>query len=87
MPPHTDEESILIQQGLCNVANDSRVSDVIEREGIHWLLILDYQGDEYSTVDFDHNEWLGVVDVTDDTSGFNVVLSEGDMRLYEINTD
>lgn len=85
--PHTDGESILIQQGLCNVANDSRVSDVIEREGIHWLLILDYQGDEYSTVDFDHNEWLGVVDVTDDTSGFNVVLSEGDMRLYEINTD
>ena len=32
----------------------------------------------------DENDWKGITSITDTTPGFKVVLSEGDMRLYEI---
>ena len=29
-------------------------------------------------------EWVGIDGIRDDTPGFRVLLSQGDMRLYEI---
>lgn len=32
-------------------------------------------------------DWAGIESVTDETPGFEVVLADGDMRLYKIVTD
>lgn len=69
------------------VVNDT-VQDAVESTGAEYLLQLD-QG-----VAFDEGKWLpqyerpedwkGIDAVRDDTPGFTILLSEGDMRLYKI---
>lgn len=79
-----DTDSLVLQSSLNTVATNSRVSDALSNKNAHWLLLLDYQGGEYDTVEFDHEAWQGIVSINDETSGFDLVLSEGDMRLYRI---
>ena len=33
---------------------------------------------------FREQDWLGLSSISDETPGFKTVLSQGDMRLYEI---
>lgn len=80
----SDNDSVVLQCELNMVSSNTEVQQALENRGIHWLMILDYQGGEYSTVEYDHDVWRGVVSVTDETPGFEVVLSKGDMRLYRI---
>lgn len=83
------EPSELLRLHLSEFASDSEVQDVVEEAGIKYVLILDLGGEPldercyygYYTMD----KWSGMNPIDDDTPGFRVVLSEGDMRLYEID--
>ena len=64
----------------------------MENLNAHYVLLLD-QGDnmvdkdgsgKLFTWDWYSYQWEGLRTITDDTPGFEVVLSEGDMRLYRI---
>ncbi len=82
--PKNDADSVILQTSLDAVAEDPQVSSALSNKDVHWLLILDYQGGEYDTVEFNREAWQGIVNVKDETPGFELVLSKDDMRLYKI---
>ena len=77
-----------------NKASKSENLQRIARElGVVYLLQLD-QGDgpqgmsedaSYLDLNYRKKSWKGINGVRDDTPGFTVVLSEGDMRLYKLD--
>lgn len=81
--------SRLIRQQLCFIGEDDRVREAVASTGAHYLLMLD-QGDQdveehrRYLISYHSDNWPGIERITDDTPGFEVVLSEGDMRLYRI---
>lgn len=89
------EDSFLIRGHLDEIATNAEVKEAIERLGAEYVLVLD-QGEveprgpngearRFLPVHGVSKEaWQGIVDITDETPGFEVVLSEGDMRLYRI---
>lgn len=84
-------ESVAIRNGLANYEEDESVRDAVEAIGAEYVLLLD-QGDEgnsdrsrrYLFTYEDGKNWQGILSITDETPGFEVVLAEGDMRLYRI---
>lgn len=80
--------ALLIRKQLRNIAKNEKVQQAVKETGARYVLLLD-QG-----VKYDEGVWLkqygapelwkGINKITDKTPGFKVVLSEGDMRLYEI---
>lgn len=89
------EDSYLIRGHLDEIATNAEVKEAVDRLGAEYVLVLD-QGDteprgpqgearRFLPVHGVSKEaWQGIVDITDETPGFEVVLSEGDMRLYRI---
>ena len=82
------EDSVTIRTKLADYASDETVQKAVNRVGAKYVLLLD-QGvpledgvwlPQYSSP----GPWIGIDGIRDDTPGFKVVLSEGDMRLYEI---
>lgn len=85
-------DKAVLKDGLGNIAADSVVSDAARRLGAAYVLQLD-QGSSFSGMSpnatyydfsYDPAEWTGINMIRDDTPGFEVVLSDGDMRLYKI---
>lgn len=83
------EDSQEIRLKLVDYAGDPRVQEAVRDTGAGYVLLLD-QGvrledgvwlSQYSNP----APWKGIDSITDDTPGFSVVLSEGDMRLYHID--
>lgn len=81
------EESRSIRQNLDRAASDPGVRQSLNEIGAEYLLQLD-QGDweleSRYLFSYYVDQWTGIDSVTDETPGFEVVLSEGDMRLYRI---
>lgn len=81
-------ESRAIREGLCNVASDDNVLAAVRSIGAKYVLQLDQGQPEVPSphlFTYENGEkWHGIDAVRDDTPGFEVVLSEGDMRLYRI---
>ena len=82
------EDSIAIRTGLANYASDKAVQQAVADIGATYVLQLD-QGvaleDGVWLPQYSNPEpWSGIDAITDDTPGFKLVLSDGDMRLYEI---
>lgn len=80
----------VIRDRLVDVAVDEEVASAVRETGAHYLILLD-QGNSKSETpgkfisnQYKDGSWRGIEAVTDDTPGFKVILSEGDMRLYEI---
>lgn len=76
---------------LNEYANNEDVQEAVQQSGAQYVLLLDQGIDDPEYVAerywFDHYApglWMGLDSITDDTPGFEVVLSEGDMRLYRI---
>ncbi len=91
--PSTDEDERLVMSGLDRVESDARVRDAVERLDIRYVLQLDQgsgptgmnpAGTVYD-LGYEKREWVGINGIRDDTPGFTLLLSEGDMRLYEID--
>ena len=86
----SDEYYLMIN--LCDVAKDDSVAAAVKRLGVRYVMQLD-QGSSMTgmnkdgwtyDVGYEPKEWIGINSIRDDTPGFKLVLSEGDMRLYQI---
>ena len=79
--------SKVLRERLCNVADDPEVQQAVRESGVGYVLQLD-QGDfewwQRMWTYEDGAAWRGIDAIRDDTSGFEVVLSEEDMRVYKI---
>jgi len=82
----TDARYLL--KNLTNVSSDKEVQRILKDLDLHYVLLLDIdESDDEATIyedGYDGNIWRALLDLDDETPGFKVVLSEGDMRLYEI---
>lgn len=81
-----DPDSALIREALCDVSSRQDVRDAVESAHARYVLILERDPDRADAYYSQHHreQWMGVMSVTDDTPGFEVVLKDGDMRLYRI---
>lgn len=80
-------ESTVIRHGLDKVATDSGVKAAVNSFGAKYVLLLDRDGDLGKRIHFWSyypDQWDGILRITDSTPGFEVVMAEGDMRLYKI---
>ncbi len=81
------EESQLIRTQLCNISTNNDVRSVINNIDARYVLQLDEPASESPTTTnqrYKAENWAGIESITEETPGFNLILSEGDMRLYEI---
>lgn len=66
------------------------LAESIGSSGVQYVMLLDYDGMRdngegcYQSAGYDESVWSSFESITDSTPGFEVVLSEGDMRLYRI---
>ena len=92
-------ESQILRSSLDTIATDAEVREAARKAGVDYVLQLD-QGTDPSEIDdpesTDGRTWLlqtdesswrnfdGINRITDETPGFEPVMSEGDMRIYRI---
>lgn len=82
-----DDERESIRSQLCDYTIDDEVKAAVEDQGIRYVLLLDkddFAGERMETCTKDLNAWRGIMGITDETKGFEVVLAQGDMRLYRL---
>lgn len=82
-----DEASEVIRTRLCDIAESEEVARAVEDAGARYVLMLDDKSGEDRTVlslRYSEDKWRGIESITEETPGFKLVLSEGDMRLYQI---
>ena len=84
-------DSKFIRDGLANIARSYGVRQAVRATGAEYVLLLDQGGQSYSSRErrylftySDGQNWQGILSITDETPGFEVVLSQDDMRLYRI---
>ena len=78
---------MLIRTKLKDIASDTAVRDAVNHVGARYVLVLDAsnQADTYlKWVPASDEAFGGITGITDATPGFKTILSEGSMRLYEI---
>lgn len=84
------EASKTVRRSLDAVALDPHVAQAVEQIGAEYLVKLDcngkHDGNRFMFA-YEEHEWFGIERIDDDTPGFEVVLSDGDMRLYRIVGD
>ncbi len=69
---------------LCDLSRPD-VAAALARDDVHYLMILDQYGDLGGQFPpYDPAQWIGIESVSDETPGFEVLLSQGCMRLYRI---
>jgi hypothetical protein len=83
-----------LREHLAEVASNPEVQEALSELGVRYFLQLDQSGTNRgmnisstgSVYDLGYTikEWAGIDNVRDDTPGFTLLLSEGDMRLYRI---
>ncbi len=81
------ERSVLIREHIDEVATNREVQDALRENDCHYLLLLDRTHSMSTQVHlFSYNEelWSHFQMIDDGTPGFEIVLQEGDMRLYRI---
>lgn len=84
-PSATNE---IIRTRLANISTDVEVQEAVRQVGARYLILLDDPAGDNPTVTdqrYEAAKWVGVESVTPETPGFTLLLSEGDMKLYEIN--
>ena len=81
-----DPDSVLIREALCDISWRQDVRDAVESTHAGYVLILERDSDKADAYYTQHHreQWTGITSIADDTPGFEVVLKDGDMRLYRI---
>ncbi|MEG0759780.1 MAG: DUF6541 family protein, partial [Raoultibacter sp.] len=73
---------------LDRIASDKQVRDAVESIGAEYVLVLDQgeqEGERPRLFTYENGKkWRGIERIRDDTPGFELMLSRGDMRLYHI---
>lgn len=73
---------------LCDISSSEEVRKLVEELDARYVLMLDEStGDDRTTTGLRYKaeNWHGIESINEETPGFTLVLSEGDMRLYEID--
>lgn len=81
--------SYLIRSRLYEYSENAAVQRAVRDIGARYVLLLDtdvLEGDSRVFHTYEEEEWKGIVSIDDSTQGFTLILKEGDMRLYQINT-
>ncbi len=82
-----DSDDAILREQLNDIAYDPDVLSAASSQNISYVLLLDQRendGKGFYDAACDYDIWQGLLSVSDDTPGFEIVLSEGDMRLYRI---
>lgn len=84
------DDANMIREGLDTIAESEEVRRAVKDVSAEYVLLLD-QGVPYDegkwllqTTEDSLKRWDGINRITDETPGFETVLSDGDMRLYKI---
>ena len=78
-------EKSLLAKSIDKIASDRQVAEAAIDLGAGYVLQLDCDGSGTIYQNrYDPAEWAGIFAVHEDTPGLELVLSEGDMRLYRI---
>lgn len=84
-----DSSNESIRGHLNEISTSEEVQEAVKELGIQYVLILDELGSENNTILDDYayfpGKWIGIDSINEDTPGFELILSEGDMRLYKID--
>lgn len=75
-----------IRLGLSAIATDNDVRDAVASIGAEYVLIF-HRDPDFSRgafPDYIEEQWTGIDSINDETPGFELVLADGDMRLYRI---
>lgn len=86
-PSGSEPYATVLRTKLCDYVASDEVREVVEKTGARYVMLLDEKSyDDRTVVKFRYKEedWVGIESITQDTPGFTLVLSEGDMRLYRI---
>ena len=92
-PGFTDQDDLTddarcIKNQLYRIDKNNSVRKAVVDVNAQYVMLLDLGGeitaDRHTYGYYDPQEWEGFNQITDSTPGFEVVLSEGDMRLYKI---
>ena len=88
--PSLDNEldaSATVRQALCDINTDQSVHDAALELGAEYVLLLDAGGERDGRSwlwSYYEDQWAGLNGIKDETPGFEVMLADGDMRLYRI---
>lgn len=77
----------LLTGGINEIARRDDIIRITKDYQIEYVLQLDPPSEQNQTIysnRYKDSDWAGIQSVTDTTPGFELVLSEGDMRLYRI---
>lgn len=84
-------ESVLVREKLNTIADSESVKEAARALGAKYVLILDCEGVGSTASSLDNGiadstgyEYRGITAINDRTPGFEVIASEGDMRLYRV---
>lgn len=81
----------VLRLGLNELSTNEDVKSILEENNVKYILNLDYGGiptDERCYYGYYvWSKWPGINSIDDETPGLKILLSEGDMRLYEIAVD
>lgn len=84
--PNEPSESRVLRHSLASYKDNEEARLALGRTNAKYVLLLDSsQRDDRKHVFTYHTEdWMGIDSVSESTEGFDLVLSEGDMKLYKI---
>lgn len=88
-----DEDSVVIRHGLNRLTTDPEVKEAARRQGVRYVLQLDKgcvngslsKDASVNLMTYHKKEWNGIMQIDESTPGFELVLAEGDMRLYRVS--
>ena len=85
----SDIDSQLLRKHIDEIALSQSAQSSAKRKGVEYLMLLDSDGMEngegcFYTPGYVEGDWTGIESVNDSTPGLEIVLAEGDMRLYKI---
>ena len=82
------DQSRVIRTRLSQYASDPEVQDAVEYTGARYVLVMDANPNDASFInlrgDYKPELYTGITSITSETPGFRLILSEGQMALYEI---
>lgn len=81
------QETEPIRLHLSDISTDASVRDMVSALKARYVLILDYNSPNGSIVPYAYHRreaWEGILDINENTPGFELVLSREDMRLFRI---
>lgn len=86
-PSGSEPYATVLRTQLCDYAVSDEVREAVEKTGARYVMLLDEKSCDDRTVvklRYKEEDWVGIESITQDTPGFTLMLSEGDMRLYRI---